>query len=361
MKFEGKYLLALNAHPKIGSQTLKKILAAFDNPESVWNLPAQKLKQRLEEKFVSLILESRAKYNPDTELDKLKKLDLGYMTMYDESYPSQLLELPDCPAVLYIKGNDEVLKTTGLGVVGSRKYTLYGREIAYRLAKECAENGLTIISGLALGIDAFAHQAALDAGGITIGVLGCGLDRIYPTSNFSLGREIVEKGGAIISEFALGTPPMRQNFPARNRIIAGLSSGVLVVEAALESGALITAYQALEYNRDVFAVPGNIGNENAAGTNKLIREGAKLVSKVEDILEEFNIEKRQSEMKAREILPETEDEETIIQVLKGGKKPVDEIVVESGLNIIALNATLTMMEMKGKISNSGGGLYELSN
>lgn len=353
-------MLALNAHPKIGSQTMKKILAAFDDPELVWRTSAQKLRTKLEQKFVDLILEARSNYNPDTELDKLHRLDLGYMTMYDRSYPSQLSELPDGPAVLYIKGDSNVLKSVGLGVVGSRKYTQYGKDVAYRLAKECAENGLTIISGLALGIDAFSHQAALDAGGLTVGVLGCGLDRIYPTSNFSLGREIVEKGGAIISEFSLGTPPMKQNFPARNRIIAGLSQGVLVVEAALESGALITAYQALEYNRDVFAVPGNIGNENAAGTNKLIREGAKLVSSAEDILEEFNIEKKRAEIKAGEILPENEEEGIIIQILRDGKKTVDDIVIESGINIIALNTALTMMEMKGKISNSGGGLYELS-
>ena len=359
MNFEGKYLLALNAHPKIGSQTLKKILAAFDYPELVWRFPAQKLKTKLEEKYINLVFEARANYDPDDESDKLKKLDLGYMTMYDESYPRQLLELPDCPAILYIKGDYNVLKAISLGVVGSRKYTNYGKKSAYDLSRKCAENGLTIISGLALGIDTFAHQAALDAGGKTIAVLGCGLDQIYPASNFGLGKEIIGKGGAIISEFPLGTPPMKQNFPARNRIIAGLSQGTLVVEAAAGSGALITAYQALEYNREVFAVPGNIDSETSFGTNLLIKSGAKLVMSEADILEELNIPRKEMEKRAKEILPDTKEEKVVYKILSRGEKIADEIIRESGLNVILINSILSTMEIKGIVVNLGGGRYKI--
>jgi DNA processing protein len=218
---------------------------------------------------------------------------------------------------------------------------------------------MSIVSGLALGIDASAHKAALDAGGVTIGVLGCGLDQIYPVSNYQLGKEMIEKGGAIISEFPIGTPPMKYNFPARNRIIAGLSVGTLVVEAAEQSGALITAYQSLEYNREVFAVPGDIDSIQSAGTNKLIQNGAKMVLSPEDIFNELNIEVKKSETKAKEMLPESEDEKKIVSILSAGEKLVDEIIVETKLNVIIVNTSLTTLEMKGIVENMGGGRFKL--
>lgn len=361
MKFEGKYLLALNAHPKIGSQTMKKILAIFDDPADIWRRSEAEIRHRIkDQKFAELLIESRHNYDPDRELDRIKQLNIGYHTIYDKDYPQNLAEIPDAPVLLYVRGNAEILKSFSLAVVGSRKYTSYGKKVAYDLSKKCAENGLTIISGLALGIDAFAHRAALDAGGKTIGVLGCGLDRIYPASNFHLGREIIEKGGAIISEFPPGTLPMKQNFPARNRIIAGLSQGVLVVEAAIESGALITAYQALEYNREVFAVPSNIDSGNSVGTNLLIKNGAKLVTSEEDILEELNIPKKALVKKAKEILPETEEEKSVYRTLSNEAKLVDDIIKESGLNIIAINSALTTMEIKGMVVNLGGSRYKIN-
>ncbi len=355
-----KYLIALNCHHKIGGQTLKKILISYNNPKTLWSDSKEHLVQKLGEKIASYIIEARSKYNPDDEIDKLTRFGVGYITIFDKNYPKLLKEVYDCPAVLYIKGDISILDTFSLGVVGSRKYTNYGKKFSYKLSKECADLGITIISGLALGVDSFAHQAALDVNGKTVGVLGCGLDSIYPVSNFHLGQEIIEKGGAIITEFPLGVPPMKQNFPARNRIIAGLSRGVLVIEAAERSGALITAYQALECSRDVFALPGNIDNENSIGTNKLIQEGAKLVLGVEDILKELNIEITQCRQKAKELIPESDDEKIIANILSNGDCLIDDLIRQSKLNIVAVNSVLTILEMKGMVVNSGGGFYKLN-
>jgi DNA processing protein len=354
------YLLPFVAHEKIGSQTLKKALAPFeDDAEKLWRVSNKEISQKLDQKIAKLIIEAKDKYNPDEELEKLKKYDVGYITLNDREYPPLLKEIHDYPVVLFIRGNIKSLKMPALAIVGSRKFSNYGQKVAYNLSRACAEAGIAIISGLALGIDASAHRAALDADGITIGVLGCGLDRVYPVSNFQLGKEMIEKGGAIVSEFPIGTPPMKYNFPARNRIIAGLSAGTLVVEAAEQSGALITAYQALEYNREVFAVPGNIDSIQSAGTNKLIQNGAKMVLSPEDIFAELNIEVKKSETKAKEMFPESEDEKKVVVTLSSGKKLVDEIIAETGLNVIAINTSLTTLEMKGVVENLGGGRFKL--
>lgn len=357
---DNRHLLALNAHPRIGSQTLKKALAPFsNNVRKLWNSSEKIILQRLPEKVATLILEAREKYDPEEEEGKLSKLDMGYTTVFDKEYPPLLSEVFDSPVILYMKGEPALLKKTCLAVVGSRKFSRYGSICAYNLSKSCAKAGLVICSGLALGIDAVAHKGALDANGLTIAVLGCGLEKVYPVSNFSLSKEILSKGGLVISEFPPGTPPMKQNFPARNRIIAGLSTGTLVVEAALESGALITAYQALEYNREVFAVPGNIDSETSMGTNLLIQKGAKLVSSEADIFEELNIESKIQEEKARDLLPETEEEQAIVDFLKREEATIDEMVSELKLNVVAVNSTLSILEMKGAIENMGGARYKL--
>ena len=350
-----KYLLALNCHQKIGSQTLKKILAAFDDDiEKAWKSSDFEINKKLEPKIAELLKESQKLFDPEKEIEKIKKLNIGYITIFDKSYPQQLKELPDAPVILYIKGNVEILKEPSLAVVGSRKFSPYGKMAAYKLSKESAEAGLVIVSGLALGIDAVAHLAALDANGKTIGVLGCGLDRIYPANNIGLSKKIIETGGAVVSELSPGTPPLRHNFPARNRIIAGLSLGTLVIEAAESSGALITAYEALEYNREVFAVPGNINSETSQGTNRLIQKGAKLVISTEDIFEELNIEFKKSAKRAKEMLPESKEEKIILDLIAKKDLLVDNIIEQSELNVIEINTALTMMEMKGIIENVGG-------
>jgi len=356
---EGKYLLALVANPKIGSQTLKKITAAFDDPAEIWQISEGEIRTRLGEKISLNVAEARKKFSPDEEISKLNKLDVGYVTMYDKEYPPLLREIPDYPAILFIRGNIEVLRLPSLAVVGSRKYSNYGAKVATTLTGACANNGLVIISGLALGIDAIAHRSALDSKGITVGVVGCGLDRIYPVSNYQLGEEIISSGGAIISEFPLGVPPMKQNFPMRNRIIAGLALGTLVIEAAESSGSLITVGLALEYNREVFAVPGNIDSQTSEGTNKLIKDGAIPVTETSDILRILKIEEKTGQTKAKELLPETDEEKKVAEALSTGAKSGDELVHLTKLNVISLNMTLTQMEMKGIVDNVGGGRYGL--
>ena len=334
---------------------MKKILAAFDdNAEKAWRANEFELKRRLDQKIVDSIIEARNNYDPDREIEKLKKLNIGYITIFDKEYPTQLMELFDAPAILYIKGNAEVLKLPSLAVVGSRKFTQYGKSAAYKLSTEVSSAGLSIVSGLALGIDAVAHQAALDAGGKTTGVLGCGLDKIYPIANSNLAKQIINSGGVIISELSPGTPPMKQNFPARNRIIAGLSLGTLVVEAAESSGSLITAFAALEYNREVFAVPGNFNSETSIGANRLIQKGAKLVIEAKDIFDELNIEVKSNQQKAKELSPKSEEEEIILKLISQDGAIIDKIVQESDLNIVVVSTTLTMMEMKGMVENVGG-------
>lgn len=355
---DSKYLLALNAHPKIGSQTIKKILSVFPEAKLAWSASKPDLVAKLGDKLAGFVIEARKITNPDREIDKLAGLGVGYITIYDKKYPKLLSQIHDCPAVLYIKGEVDILNSVSLAVVGSRKYSDYGKGVCYKLAKNCAQNDLVIVSGLALGIDTFAHQAAVDCQKPTIAVLGCGVDQIYPSSNNFLAKKILEFGGAIISEFPPGTAPFKQNFPARNRIIAGLSSGILVIEAAESSGALITAYQGLEYNREIFAVPGNIDSLTSVGTNKLIKEGAFLVSNSEDIFTALNLESSYDQPR-QVCFPEGDDEIKICEILSKGIKTADEIIRESNLNVISLSTALTMLEMKNIVQNVGSGQYRL--
>lgn len=350
-----EYLLALNAHPKIGSQTIKKMLAAFnDNPKKLWESDGSKIGQFCGEKIRVLFSEAKSDYDPAHEVEKLKQQNIGYLTVFDKKYPSILKEIYDAPAVLYIKGDIKAFDNPALAVVGSRKFTPYGKMVSGKLSRDCAKSGVCIISGLALGIDAEAHRAALDAGGITIGVLGCGLDRVYPSSNQGLAHEIIKSGGMIVSEYPIGTEAFKQNFPARNRIIAGLSKGILVIEAAEKSGALITAAAGLEYNRDIFAIPGPITSDTSVGCNYLIQNGAKLVTSADDILSELDIEVAKSSQKIKEIIPESKEEVAVLDIIKGDEMSADLIMQNSGINVIALNSLLTIMEMKGLIENVGG-------
>lgn len=354
------YLLSLNAHEKIGSQTIKKILASFDDDlQRVWRAGFSELNNKLGDKIAGYIVEARENFLPEDEIAKLEKIGAGYMTMYDKSYPKLLREIPDCPAILYIKGDIVSLDKPSIAVVGSRKYTNYGKNATEKLTKACVGADLSIVSGLALGIDAIAHRTTIDCGGITVAVLGCGIDKIYPIANYNLAGDILKSGGAIVSEFSPGTPPLKHYFPARNRIIAGLSMGTLVIEAAEESGALITALEALDYNREVFAVPGNIDSENSKGTNLLIQKGAKLVMSEEDIFSELNIETEKCQIKSQKMLPETKEEKIIKEYLHIGEKLVDDIVKETDLNIISVNTALTTMEMKGIVENVGGGRFKI--
>jgi len=243
-------------------------------------------------------------------------------------------------------------------VVGSRKLTSYGKQAAYGLAQDLSRAGITIVSGMALGIDAAAHRGALDAKGKTIAVLGNGLDdkNISPRTNFNLSREIIFSG-ALVSDYPAGTPALPGSFPARNRIMAGMSLGTLVIESAQASGTLITANLALDFNREIFAVPGSIFSPASEGTNQLIKSGAKLVSSAKDILEELNIEKIKEAEKIKKVIPDSPDEEKILKILSNEPLHIDKIIKLSRLKTSTASSTVAIMEMKGMIKNMGGQNY----
>jgi DNA processing protein len=361
MKLKGgkltKYFIALNTHQKIGSQTILKLLDFFGDLEKIWQLGQIDFARiGLKEEQISAIKEVKEKVDPDDEMEKLKKSKIEVLTIKDKNYPGLLRELADPPAILYYKGKLPKKNDFLVSIVGSRACTSYGRQVAEELAYNLAKEGITIVSGLALGIDSIAHKAALQAKGKTIAVLGCGLDIIYPYTHKRLAEEIIKKDGAIISEFSLGTPPLKPNFPMRNRIISGISKATIVVEAALKSGALITAKSALEQNREVFAVPGSIFNPNSEGCNNLIKMGAYPVTSYEDILSELGIKSKIAKIK-KEAEGDSKEEKVILSLLSYEPVSIDKLKELSKLDIAVLNSTLIMLEIKGLVKNIGGAQY----
>jgi len=296
--------IALANNPEIGAKTILKLDKLFNNKlENIWkHNNISKIKDlHLTEKIRQLIKEIILHKNPKEEYIKIKKLGIDAVTLHCDNYPMLLKEIADPPAVLYFKGKLNNPEEMAIAIVGARKYTSYGKQVVEYLVPALANAGLTIISGLALGIDAFAHKAAVELKRRTIGVLGCGVDKIYPMSNYYLAKQMLETNGAIISEYPPGTPPYKSNFPLRNRIIAGMSLGVVVAEAAEKSGTLLTAKSALDYNRQVFAVPASIFSDTSVGANNLIKYGAKLVNDANDIISELNLETKINEQKAKRI------------------------------------------------------------
>ena len=285
------------------------------------------------------------------------------MTLADADYPPALLEIADPPAVLYCKGQRSLLSQPGLGVVGSRNATPQGERDAEAFARALSDAGLTIISGLALGIDAAAHRGGLAGAGSSVAIIGTGLDRIYPARNKALAHQLAERG-VIVSEFALGTPPLPGHFPRRNRLISGLSRGVLVVEAAPDSGSLITAKVAAEQGREVFAIPGSIHSPLARGCHALIKQGAKLVESAADILDELAWQQRlappvhpEALAGAVESLPESQPD-PVLGALEGAPSTLDTLAQRTGLTLEALSAKLLTLELDGQIASLPGGRYQ---
>lgn len=286
---EVEALVSLNMVGEIGTIRLKRLLAYFGQPENILKAPQEKLTvvfgigEKIAQKIHAL-----KKENLEKEFALVKKLGLKIITQDDQVYPENLKNIYDPPMLLYVKGELKPEDKLSMAIVGSRRASFYGLSCAEKFASDLAGKGITIVSGMARGIDSYAHKGALKAGGRTIAVIGSGFNNIYPPENKKLAEEIA-KCGAVISEFPLDMLPKKENFPRRNRIISGLSLGVLVVEAARNSGALITADFALEQGREVFALPGKVDSNTSFGTNGLIKQGAKLVSGVDDILEELQI------------------------------------------------------------------------
>lgn len=362
MSEDTKFFVALNSNIKIGPARFKKLLAYFDSAKAAWNGKYLDYQRSgiIEKEVIESIFETRENIDPDEEMEKLEKEGIKIITINDKKYPKILSEIYNPPALLYIKGELKPEDEASLAVVGTRKLSNYGRQITPKIAGYLARNQITIVSGLALGIDSLAHRAAIEAGGRTIAVLAGGIDEqsIYPPINRRLASEIIKKKkGAIISEQHIGTPCLKQYFPARNRIIAGLALGTVVIEAPQQSGALITAKLALDADREVFAVPGNILSPQSIGPNNLIKMGAKAVTSPEDVLDELNIKEIFSQRKAQEILPEGKLEKVIFEVLTSDPLHIDKIIKKAKLDTSAVTSALTMMEIKGLVKNLGAGNF----
>lgn len=285
--------IALNMTPGVGPRVTARLLEHFGSAEAIFDAPRRELAlMRLPPETIESIASRELHARAEDEIERVRKLGGDILVLDDGVYPALLRETYDPPVVLYVKGAwDECLERPCVAVVGSRRCSTYGQNAALMMSRELAQRGITIVSGLARGIDAAAHRGALEAGGRTVAVTGTGLDRVYPRDHNKLADEILNRGGAIVTQFPLGTPPVSENFPYRNRVISGLSLGVLVIEAAENSGSLITARLAMEQNREVFAVPGNITSRNSFGTNYLIKgAGAKLVQQWQDVAAELPAE-----------------------------------------------------------------------
>lgn len=358
MTADTKYWIGFNIVSGIGPARFKLLLDHFGDLEKAWRASGAELKDAgLDSRSTEAILAAREKISPDEELEKVRSEGAKVVTWQDEEYPPRLGHVHSAPPVLYVKGDILPRDEWAVAVVGTRASRAYGRQMVAEIAGDLARSGITVVSGLARGIDSLAHRAALRAGGRTLAVLGCGIDIVYPHEHGDLARSIVEKG-ALITEYPLGTKPEGGNFPARNRIISGLSLGTLVVEAGKRSGALITADYALEQGREVFALPGNANSPKSAGTNRLIQEGAaKLVMSVEDILEELNLTLVEQHEQVRMIVPEDEKEAQILQCISTEPIHVDDIRQKTSLPISEVTSTLAMMELKGMVRQVGGMNY----
>lgn len=357
-----KYLNALNKIQGVGAQKTRLLLGFFEKPENIWQATESDLiKSGIPEKLAKKITSERIKINPEEEWEKLEKEKIKIISFTDAVYPKLLKEIPNPPYIIYVKGANPSFDWNNspmLAIVGSRKFTQYGKQVAENIARDLARAGITVVSGMAIGIDAFAHRGALDAGGKTIAVLGSGLEDnlIGPKANYNLSREIIENG-ALISDYPLDTPASEGTFPARNRLMAGMTLGTLVIEAARDSGSLITAGLALEFNREVFAVPGPIFSPQSEGTNNLIKSGAKLAASAKDILEELKIEERKTAEAVKKIIPASKEEEKILKILSHEPIHIDNIIRQAKLETNMASSALSIMEMKGMVKNIGGQNY----
>ena len=357
MPDEKKYWIGFNLVRGIGSVRFQQIRAHFGDLSMAWEAPAETFRAAgLPEKTVNNLLRLREETDLDRLYESILAQDVSVLTLTDPEYPRLLREIGQPPPVIYVRGSLAPADDFSIAIVGTRKVTPYGQQITRDASTFLAGHGLTIVSGLARGVDALAHQHALKAGGRTIAVLGSGVDVIYPPEHRKLVEAIIENG-AIISDYPLGTQPEGVNFPPRNRIISGLSLGTIVVEAGDRSGALITADFAVEQGRDVFAVPGNVLSPMSQGTNRLIQNGAYAMISPQDVLDVLGLERVDDFQAARQTLPADTTEAKILQVLDYEPVHVDEICHAAGLAVETVTAALTMMELKGMVQHVGGMRY----
>ena len=348
-----RYWVGFNLVRGIGPRRLRGLLEIFGDVKSAWEAPEHALREAdLDKRSLRNLLKARRQIDLDQVMARIQKANVQLSTWRSTDYPPLLSQLLDAPPVLFIRGEITPVDEWAVAMVGTRKATVYGREVAHRLATDLAHNGVTIVSGMARGIDGIAHKAALEAGGRTIAVFGSGVDRIYPPEHKQLARRIAENG-ALVSDYPLGTPPEGSNFPPRNRIISGLSLGVIVIEAGLRSGALITADFAADQGRDVFAVPGSILSPASAGCNRLLRDGAHVVTEARDVLETLHLDQVSEKQVAREVLPANATEAAIWEQLSASPQHIDAIARAASLSAEDANSALVMMELKGMARQVG--------
>jgi len=354
---ERLFWVGLNLVKGIGAVRLQKLLDHFGDAQTAWEAPPLALKSvGLEEGIVDSLLEVRASVDLHAIWENMQSQSITLLTWLDEAYPRRLKEISQPPPVLYLRGEITPQDEWAVAIVGTRKYTPYGQQVAEEVAAFLARNGVTVVSGLARGIDSIAHQAALNVGGRSIGILGNGVDFIYPPENEGLARQMMEKG-AVMSDYPLGTPPESFNFPPRNRIISGLSLATVIVEAGQRSGALITAEFAANQGREVFAVPGKINAPQSKGTNRLIQEGAHPLLHPEDLMAALDLTMVTEHQTARTVLPADATEAALFKVLGHEPKHVDEIGLEVNLPIEQVSSALALMELKGLVRQVGGMQY----
>jgi DNA processing protein len=371
MMQERDYYLAFSLVNGIGPKTFKSLLNYFKTAEKAWNSTSKELKKAgFSERLIQKFEKQKGKLNINSYLEKLKQKKASFIALCDKEYPKLLSQIENPPIVLFIKvfwqDRDKVDLNDyqmAVGIVGTRKITNYGREVTKIFSYNLAQSGFTIVSGLAIGVDAVAAESAIQAGGKTIAVMGSGVDICVPSSNESLYDKIIDNKGIIVSEFPLGFSPTKGSFPSRNRIIAGLSMGVLVTEGASDSGSLITANYGLEFGRKVFAIPGPITSSLSAAPLKLIEKGAKLAITPEDILKEFKIQNAKSKIASykSKVLNLSKDELKIIQMLENEPLHFDELVRLTKISSAKLGTILSIMEVEDIVKSFEGGMFALTN
>lgn len=357
---ELKYWTAFHRIPGIGRVRYQALQSGFPTLADAWVAgPGELRAAGLEDRIVRAIVAERPNIEPDAEIERLGAQGVRALTWNDQDYPALLKEIDDAPPVIYTLGDLSAADEWAVSVVGTRRPTPYGRQVAEEISYQLASNRICVVSGLARGVDAIAHRGALQAGGRTVAVLACGLDIVYPPEHAKLAREIIEHG-ALISEYPLGTQPRGDYFPRRNRIMSGISLGVLVVEGDIKSGAIITARWAADQNREVFAIPGSIFSPQSRGTNDLIQQGAKLVQKIDDVLEELNLTMVPQQMEMQQLIPATDTESDLLRHITKEPVHIDEVCRQSALPVSTVSSLLAMMELKGLVRQMGPMTYVIA-
>jgi DNA processing protein len=351
------YWLGFGLVKGIGPARVRALLDAFGDVKSAWNASAADLRGvGLSDSVVDSLIEARARLDLDAELERVDRAGYTLLTWGDPNYPDRLLEIDAPPPVLFVRGAIEYKDRWAVAIVGTRRPTGYGKDVAQDVAAILARSGVTVISGLARGVDSVAHRAALEAGGRTLAVLGSGIDNIYPPEHRRLAERITGSG-AVLSDYPLGTRPEPGNFPPRNRIISGLALVVVIVEAGESSGALITAEFAADQGREVFSVPGSIYSPASRGTNRLIQSGARPLLSADEVLEALNLDVLSRQETVSEALPEDETERRLLQALSAEPLHVDELGALCRLPVSQVSASLAMLELKGRVRQVGGMHY----